>query len=726
MRTIGRRPPSENPVPSAEPPDFGQVVPSPQAREFLARSSSIQPHGVLLVLAEPRLLIVQVSTNVETRLGWSTERLLGQSIDILGVECGDAVRELLETQQLSAPYPCRITLAGRTGALSATMLVQRTSPEVVIVELEDVRSGRGRRGTAALPARLAGIVTRLSAASSIPALAELVAEEMQDLIGHDRVMVLRFDDAGHSEVIAEARRPGMESFLHRHYAATALLPDAREQYLRHRVRHIVDGSATGIPLEPQLHPLTGEPIDLSRVALRDASSSHRHLMRTLGSEATLVASLVHEGRLWGLLSCHHREARYVSYDLRAACELLAEVVSTRISALEHFAEAQAEVLVRRLEHRLVEEAHDGDWRRALFDGSRQLLAPVGASGAALLHDGEIHTAGEVPSTVALRALFTFLDTQHIETVFSTGAIASLHPPLARITGVAAGVLAVRLGASRGEYLAWFRREQPHDIRWGDAARTEEVRGSAPAWSLREMAIAKAVGASLADIILQMRAVRVLIAESQLARMRAAVLEADEPVIIADEDGRVMLVNDALSRLVAGPYKELQSLDDLAVHFDDAEQVRQVFRALHEERRPWRGEFRLRHRGGAPGTPVALRADPIPMNSGGLFGVILVLNDLTARQQAEEARLRLQQAILQAQRGTLVPGTDRAGGPAAVHALVSAIWANAGVVASEIADSAETADIAPRLTEVEIATRQAARISALLGRYVADDEGAAGR
>jgi hypothetical protein len=82
-------------------------------------------------------------------------------------------------------------------------------------------------------------------------------------------------------------------------------------------------------------------------------------------------------------------------------------------------------------------------------------------------------------------------------------------------------------------------------------------------------------------------------------------------------------------------------------------------------------------------------------------------------------VRLQQAIFSAQRPPAIVATDALALTPAVQALVSAIWANAGVAVSEIADSAETADIAPRLQEVEAATRHAARLSALLGLYAAE-------
>ena len=136
---------------------------------------------------------------------------------------------------------------------------------------------------------------------------------------------------------------------------------------------------------------------MSLCFLRSMSPIHIQYLKNMGVGATLVASLMVGGRLWGLVSCHHYRPRFVHYEIRAACELLAETVATRIAALESFVQAQAELSVRRLEQRMIEAiSRDGDWRSALFDSSQPLLQPLGASGAALLFEGQVLTAGEVP------------------------------------------------------------------------------------------------------------------------------------------------------------------------------------------------------------------------------------------------------------------------------------------------------------------------------------------
>jgi len=730
----------------SETPRFGEADLSNCERELIHLAGSIQPHGVLLVLTEPSLAIAQVSANTEAALGFPEAELLGASIEILGEDFAAALRTLVATMPLESPQPLRLPLRTRTGMSAATVLVHRPPVGGLIVELEDVVPGGIRRRTPDLASRLTRTVTQLSSAHSLTALAELVVREMRDLIGYDRVMVYRFDADGHGAIIAEAKEKSLEPFLHRHYPASDIPQRARELYLRNKVRLLVDVQYTAIPIEPRMSPATGEDLDLSMSVLRSISPMHLQYLQNMGVRGTLVASLVHEGKLWGLISCHHMSPRYQAYDMRAACELIAEVVSTRISALEHFAEAQAEVLVRRLEHRLIEATStDGDWRRALFDTPRQLLQPVGATGAALLFDGEVQTTGDVPSTPDLRALFAFLDAQGTDPVFSCASIAKLRPALAAITPVAAGVLAVRFGAGRGEYLVWFRKEQLQDVTWGGdphkpvlfeegmelsprrsfAAWHQIVRDTAIPWTQREAAIAKAIGNSLGDIVLQIRSVRVLIAESQLNRMRSAIMGAPDPVIIADEDGNILLTNDALARLLQGPFRSPETIEDLAGCFETPSRVLELFERLHTERTPWRGELRLTRPSGGPSIPVALRADPIPQVNGGLFGFIVILNDLTARQAADVARDRLQRAVYAAQRPSNAEDLDLLGPMTpAVQGLVAAIWANAGVAVSEISDASDIVAVAPLLQEVEAATRHAARLSALLGRYAVDDESAA--
>ena len=205
-------------------------------------------------------------------------------------------------------------------------------------------------------------------------------------------------------------------------------------------------------------------------------------------------------------------------------------------------------------------------------------------------------------------------------------------------------------------------------------------------------------------MLQIRSVRVLIAEQQAARIRTSVLHAAEPVVIADAEGRVLLTNDAFHRLFNAPTAHLSRLGDLAALFAAPERVRAVIADLREKLQPWRGELTL---AGGAGAQLAVRADPVPTAQGDVLGYVLIFTDRSERREAEETRMRLQQSASDA---------TPAGGALDYEALVAAILGNASAAVAEISESTTDASIGTRLREVENAARRAAVLGDQIREY----------
>ena len=447
--------------------------------------------------------------------------------------------------------------------------------------------------------------------------------------------------------------------------------------------------------------------------------------------ATLVVSLVRDGQLWGLIACHHYSPRHLSLPVRAAADLLGEVAATRITAIESYAHAQVAMQVRRLEQRLVEATStEGDWRMALFRNPQTLLQPVDASGAALFYDGEIMTAGDVPSTPELRALHDWVQAQLRDGLLSCNSIARAEPALGSLTALASGVLAVPLSGNGADVLVWFRKEQLQTITWaGDpqkpmvasnplelsprssfAAWSEIVRGTALPWTLGEQALARAIGHALTQIILQVNAVRFLIAEHHLAKTRDKVAAAQSAVLVLDTDKRVLHANDALFVLARQPRVSADALPDLAHLVADLPALQKTLDQLTQERHPWQGTWLLTPDVG-PAVPVALRAEVVPARDGSLLGYFLVFHDLSDAQRADAARQRLDQALTQgAQRVNTTPQ--------APDTLMSAMLASASMAAMDITDSRAMPGIAQLLDEVDQSTRRAVSLYERIRRFSA--------
>lgn len=718
-------------------PAFGQADLTNCERELIHLAGSVQPHGLLLALREPDLRIIQASANVQTLLGVHVEGLLKQSVAELGGDIQAVIKQacaLATDLAEPAPLRCRVQVGGRPRDFEGTLHRVRGTDggQVLLVEIEPVGADHVQAQTVDIPGAqlrelLGQAVQRFSAASAIGTLADGVVRCFRDMLGYDRVMVYKFDPDGHGKIIAEARDPRLESLLGHHYPASDIPQRARELYLRNRLRVLVDVHYEPSPLVPRQLPGSGEELDMSMCQLRSMSPLHLQYLKNMGVTATLVVSLVREGKLWGLIACHHYAPRNLRFAVRAAADLLAEVTATRIAAIENYAHAQVAIQVRRLEQRLVEATStEGDWRLALFRNPRTVLQPLEATGAALFHEGELLTAGETPSTAELRALMQWIDAQAFDGLFSCSSVSRANAALDSLTPTASGVLAVKLSASKPDYLMWFRKEQLLTVTWaGDpskpmvannplelsprssfAAWSEIVRGTALPWSNSELALGRAFGASLVDIIVQINAVRLLIAEHQLAQIRATVGSSVEPVVIGDANGRALFANDAFAALLG--HAQVPPLDHLPGLFSQAELVGKVLVSLGQERRPWRGELGLVLPDGKT-LPVAVRAEVVPARDGSVLGFFLIFVDLTDSQRATEARRHLERSLSQAVDETPVRDHPRSAGVAPSADVMGAILANASLAAMDIADGSSAPAVAPLLEELEVSTRRAAQL-----------------
>lgn len=686
-----------------------------------------------MVLDQPDGVILQASANAADLLGVVNGPLTGTTLAALSGDLAQRVRERGSGIDLAEPLQLK-------GSTVSGDVVRRWEGALhciesgrLIVELETaaptatftVEHDQDR-----LLQLVGDSVQRLSNAANIGVLADTAALSVRELIGYDRVMVYKFDADGHGKIIAEARDPRLESLLGHHYPATDIPQRARELYLRNRVRVLVNVHYEPSVLEPATagaDSVDNNPLDMSMSFLRSMSPLHLQYLKNMGVTATLVVSLVREGKLWGLIAAHHYSPRNVRFAVRAACDLLAEVIATRIAAIENYAHAQVAVMVRRLEQRLIEATStEGDWRLALFRNPRTLLQPLEATGAALFTEGEVLTSGEVPSTPELRELLQWIDMQSRETLFSCSSVAKANPMLDSLTPTASGVLAGRLSTTRPDYLMWFRKEQLLTVTWGgdpskpmvdndplklsprrsSAAWSEMVRSTALAWTSAELALGRAIGVALVDIV-QVHAVRLLIAEHQLAGIRATVQSSGEAVTIADADGRLLFCNHAFAALTGRSEREITDLQEAARLFIDPHGMRRTLTTLKAGAAPWRGEMALtRERETA--LPVAVRAEVVPGRDGKMLEFIVTLFDLRDSKRAAAARRHLEESMQLAARGrSLSVALDDA--PRGADEVIGAILTNASLAAMDIADGSIGTPVAALLEELETSTHRAASL-----------------
>lgn len=716
-------------------PAFGQADLSNCEREQIHLAGSIQPHGALLAVREQDLVVMQCSENAATTLG--IESVLNRPLAALGGNLAEELERHIgePLHNLSRAVRCRVG----AGLDAWDGLIHRPSGGGIVIELE--RAGP----PIDLSRHVKGSLDRVAACNSLRALCIETAAIYKELTGYDRVMVYRFDDQGHGEVIAEEREPRLEAYLGNRYPASDIPQIARRLYERNRVRVLVDVDYRPVPLSPRLSPLTGKDLDMSLCFLRSMSPIHIQYLKNMGVVATLVVSIVVGGELWGLVACHHYEPRFVHYEVRAGCELLAEIVATRIAALESFALTQADLSVRRLEQRVAEAISlHGSWQTALFGTPQSLLAPTGADGAALLFEGQVITTGEVPNTPQLRDIRDWLDARPRAPLHVTASLALDEPRFAALQPIASGLLAVPISSDPGEYLLWFRTERVRTITWGGNPFKPVVVGNDPAdlsprrsfaqwrqlvegtcepWTAPDLTAARRIGEAVADFVLQFRSVRMLIAADQLEKVRAQLRHATQPVLIVDPSGRVSLLNEALERLLPPNHPPIEWLDDLATAFDNPGEARQKLRATLTRTSRWLGEMKIRNPVGE-GRQLLARADPVLSSSGTTVGIVINFTDLSERRSAERARQHFQETIIGDHRPDATPLDTTA--DLVYRNLLAQIVGNAQLAALEITDGVEMQGVPPLLEQLRVSVERSSRLLEHLIEHSTDVRGDRGR
>ncbi len=429
----------------------------------------IQGHGALLVLRAKDLTIAQVSDNSGALLGHPPQALLGQPVSrVLGDARAEELRAFLTRESVEDNPLYVLTHSGHNGA--ALDVTVHTIDGAVIVEFE--ATAHSAVNGPDYFSLIKQSVHRLQSTLSLQALGDAAATEIRALTGLDRVMVYKFHDDGHGEVVAESRRADLSPWLGLHYPAQDIPEPARELLRRTWIRPLREVGAPLSELVPLAHPDTGRPLTMTHCALRGPSVMHTEYLQNMGVTAALTLSIRRGEQLWGLIAGHHYTGAFdLPYNMRAACELMAQIVSLQHKAAEDRDYLSHQVRFDEVRQLLVLQAvHEGGLS-AMVDGSLTLLDAMDAPGAALFHEGRWWRIGPTPTEDELEKIADWLIERpefesSTQPVFVTDALGERLPCSPELSAVASGLLAVTLGHRGQNLIIWFRPETLLTIEWG--------------------------------------------------------------------------------------------------------------------------------------------------------------------------------------------------------------------------------------------------------------------
>ncbi|NIJ06510.1 light-regulated signal transduction histidine kinase (bacteriophytochrome)/CheY-like chemotaxis protein [Sphingomonas vulcanisoli] len=534
--------------------DFEKVDLTNCDREPIHLLGAIQPKGYLIAVSRD-WLIARVSKNIRTLLGHDPDDLIGSPLadyvpSVLLHDLRNRLSYLSEPDMVERLFGRQIGTSGQSYDVAV-----HYSGDQIVIEAEPGNPGDES------PISVRAMMSRLDRAKDLPAFYREGARQVRSLLGYDRVMVYKFAENGNGEVVAEACKPGIGSFLGLHYPASDIPRQARALYKRNLVRVIRDVAADPIPIVPQIDA-AGNQLDMSLSILRSVSPIHIEYLKNMGVAASLSISIIVDDELWGLFACHHYAPRSPTFERRSVCEQFADMFSMRLESRERRLIGEYERRARDISDQLLGAVasdetllNDPDWLGDILTGA------IPADGVGVWINGNSAFSGTTPPSEDFRRIVRALNGLPAGRVFTTDYIGGLIEDAGDFADRAAGMLAIPISRSPRDYVILFRSEIMQSVRWaGDphkpveygpngsrltpresfAEWQENVTGRAEPFTPSEVRVAETLRATLIEVVLRL-------ADEAAAERRQS--NARQEMLIAELNHRVRNILGVIRGLI---------------------------------------------------------------------------------------------------------------------------------------------------------------------------------
>ncbi|NRT10593.1 ATP-binding protein [Flavobacterium sp. 14A] len=419
---------------------------------------SIQPHGFLLAIDSSTSIITVCSANCQEFIGITHEQALGKSLSQL---FDTAILDFIESFKVEDTKQVR-TINYTLKETDYIISIHRSVAEIII-EFEPLHAQFDEKNSLYNSSKK--LLSYIENTNSLLDLAAVVALGIKEITKYDRVLVYRFDKDYNGEVIAESKEAHLDSYLGLHYPHTDIPAQARDLYLRNHLRIIGDVDYVPVPLF-KLETKESTRLDLSLSVLRSVSPIHIEYLKNMEVASTLTISLLHKNKLWGLITCHHSEPKYLSEEIKSAVKLHGHFITSQIDVrllneeFEIAGKATAaldDLISKRFELERTDIQH-------LIENESVLKLCNSAGFTAIIAD-KVYGVGKTPSEENTKRLALFLSEYVKGDHFQTDSLLSISNDLSFISSYFPGINYYSLN-NETDCIIWYREEYIKDIFWG--------------------------------------------------------------------------------------------------------------------------------------------------------------------------------------------------------------------------------------------------------------------
>lgn len=441
----------------------------------------VQSHGFLVAVNKESHLISYISENIRPFVSNEAKNYLDRPIGELNKDLEISALPLSLSQILTLANSSRESETVNPIYLQLAQkpynLIISQSGNEQIMEFEPETSDL----TLDLQKMISRSVSGILSARNSNALLQNAALEIKSIIRYDRVMIYKFGEDGHGEVVSEAKNEDLDPFLGLHYPASDIPKQARELYKINLTRIIADVHSESSRIITQ--KAEGDALDLTRCELRAVSPVHIQYLKNMGVASSFSISLLVHKELWGLISCHNYTPRFINYKSRDASKIIGQILS---SALEYRQEEElihtsaafntaADELANYIEK-------EDDMTVALTSHDITIRDIVSATGAVLIFDRKITRIGITPEEDQIKEIVEWLIPNMPNPIYTSHHFPEIFHPAKEYSQIASGIIGCMLSKEMNELIIWFKPEQIKKITWaGNPAKpvSEQEDGTLP-------------------------------------------------------------------------------------------------------------------------------------------------------------------------------------------------------------------------------------------------------
>lgn len=421
---------------------------------------SIQPHGFLLGVKKDTSTIIYCSENCKEYFELTLQEILDKPLsDLLQKDELESFDNYFKSSENEIARPFIFTIKGQGYNTSAHI-----SNDCIVLEFEPFSDVSLDLPDLYIQTKRFSYHTER--ADNLKMLCQDIADETKSITGYDRVMIYRFDEQYNGEVFAESKNENLEPFLGLHYPHTDIPAQARALYMSNKLRILSDVNYTPVPIYGlnNSHAQTNT-LDLSLSTLRSFSPIHVQYLQNMGVGATLAISLIHKGKLWGMIVGHHYSARHIPYFTRLAAHLQAVFLSSQIDVRQVADEFEyvkhTDKKIDQLHKELAKPESDITKKENLV----LLKDLMNADGVIVYHNNTIFGEGSLPDDEQIKYLLKWIQTKFVNGTYRNSELVSEYIEASSFINDVAGVYALALGKNSENCIVWTLKEKIKEVNW---------------------------------------------------------------------------------------------------------------------------------------------------------------------------------------------------------------------------------------------------------------------